>query len=158
MSTKKTYESGENGPTQASFSIPTVGDIDRDNFQEKFEQVNEFDYRKIAEYELFMEEKVLVEIPKSTNPNDDPYIPLGVNGVIQPVLRGVQQWIKRKYLEVLVRAQPKTYQTVEEFDHTTGYKTVRLTSTQGEKYPYRVLDDRNPKGMPWLRQILSEQN
>jgi hypothetical protein len=157
MSTRKTYESDGNTKSQ-SFELPTTGDVSSENFQTHFEMVDEFDYRKVAEMEKFMNERVLVEIPSTTNKNEDQYIQLGVNGVNQPLLRGKPQWIKRKYLEVLLRSQPMTLETIEEFDPRTGNKVVRLIKTTGEKYSYRVLEDKNPNGEAWRRQILAEAN
>lgn len=156
MTAKKVYESGENAARSQSFQIPTTGSIDAADFKDDFEQVNEFDYRKMADLEKFMNEPVLVEIPASNNKNDDPFIQLGVNGTNQAMLRGKPQWIKRKYLEVLLRANPTTLETVEEFDPRTGNKTVRLIKTTGEKYPYRIHEDHNPLGRPWMSQLLAE--
>lgn len=155
MARPRQYEStGET--VSKSYELPTSGDIDGEDFHENFEQQNIFDYRKMVDLEKFMQEKVLVEIPRSSNPNDDPYIPLGVNGITQPLLRGKAQWIKRKFLEVLIRSQPTTLETIEEIDQRTGNKMVRLIKTTGEKYPYRILQENNPEGQRWLQQILSE--
>lgn len=157
MATRKTYESDGNQKSQ-SFELPVTGDVNSEDFRNHFELVDEFDYRRIAEMEKFMNELVFVEIPATNNKNDDPYIQLGVNGVNQPLLRGKPQWIKRKFLEVLLRSQPMTLETVEEFDPQTGNKVVRLTKTTGEKYPYRVHKDMNPDGQAWMRQVLAEAN
>lgn len=152
---KKPYEStGEK--VSKEYELPTIGDVSSEDFQGDIEQQNIFDYRQIVDLEKFMQEPVLVEIPRSSNPNDDPYIQLGVNGIIQPLLRGKKQWIKRKFLEILVRSMPTTLETIEEMDHRTGNKIVRLIKTAGEKYPYRVLEDNNANGRRWLNQILFE--
>jgi len=155
--TPKTYESDGNAKS-AEYNIPTTGDIDPADFKPRFELVDEFNYRDMAELDKFMEEPVLVEIPQSNNKNDDPFIQLGVNGINQALLRGKPQWIKRKYLEVLLRSMPTTLETVEYFDQQTGNKAVKLIKTTGEKYPYRIHEDKNPLGRPWVRQILAEAN
>lgn len=156
MASKPIESTGDK--SQQDYIIPTLGDIDPEAFHDRLETVHEFNLGSLAEAEKFYDEPVLVEIPKSSNPNEDIYIQLGVNGTIQPLLRGQAQWIKRRFLEVLVRAQPTTLETVEEIDPRTGNKAVRLVKTTGEKYPYRILQDNNPRGYAWLQNLKRQQS
>ena len=158
MATNKVFESGENPARSKDYNIPTTGGLDPESFRDNLEVANEFDYRKMVDLELFMNEMVLVEIPKSNNKNDDPFIFLGVNGTNQSMLRGKPQWIRRKYLETLLRSMPSTFETIEYFNQSTGNKAVNLVKTTGEKYQYRIHEDKNPIGRQWVRQVLSEPN
>lgn len=62
---------------------------------------------------------------------------------------------RRKFVEVLARAKPDSVQTsVVERDNADPENVLqRFTSV---KYPFSVLEDRDPKGADWLNRIIQE--
>ncbi len=108
-----------------------------------------------AELAAFMEELVVIQVPKSHDPNSSPFITLNVNGMNQIIFRGQRPVaIKRKYLEVLARMQETRYEQewVENNTRIITHESIAMV------YPFNVLLDRNPKGAPWLQGILNEAN
>src|SRR5512147_2256507 len=67
------------------------------------------DFGKLAADEAFMNEHVTIMIHPTTDENQPNHVILNVNGVNQPVVRGVQTVVKRKYLEVLARMKETKY-------------------------------------------------
>jgi hypothetical protein len=113
------------------------------------------DLKQLARDAAFMEEEVVIEIVSATTENDPPCVVLNVNGVNQPVWRGVPSPIKRKYLEVLARMKETRYSQL-----ATNYINPEVSNAlqprTGIVYPFQVISDKNPKGAPWLRRILAE--
>lgn len=156
MADKKPLESQEQDQGKLdSFEMPTSGAIDRSEFRDEIEVVNEFAFTERAEQDKFMHELVLVEVMPTTDKNAEFIIPLNVNGVVQNMIRGQHQWIKRKYLEVLARAKTVNVST-QEYVNVQSEKGTRIVRNAAVHYPFRVIEDKNPKGYPWLQQILSE--
>lgn len=106
------------------------------------------------EYELFLQELVLVRLQDTTDETQIP-VPQVVNGgQIQFFVRGREQWVKRLALEPLARAKKTTYsqKKVRLEDGTESYIMVPHTALM---YPFVVLED-TPKGKNWLKGILAE--
>lgn len=115
----------------------------------------------------FMEEPVKINISKSHEKRAPNVVQCFVNG------KGAEQlvngkwaqcgWLpvgkpvitKRKYVEVLARARQETISTrvVEhkEFEENLADRDA------GVKYPFSVMEDRNPRGTDWLSTILQER-
>lgn len=107
-----------------------------------------------AELEAFMSEPVKIVIAESAEENDPPMVQVGVNGVTQFIVRGMEQTVKRKYVERLARAKRTDYdQTI---DDRLGEAMNRLRRRNALRFPFTVLEDRNPRGQAWLRGVLAE--
>lgn len=111
--------------------------------------------KKIVDEEAFMNEVVWVYVHPSTNANDPPHFILSVNGTNQPVFRGEKTPMKRKYLEVLARMKETRY-TQPSRDMMNPEVGNQLLPATGVCYPFQILEDKNPRGFPWLQAILSE--
>jgi len=105
----------------------------------------------------FMEEPVDIVVSEDTNPNAENPVQVSVNGVNQFFMRGQVQTVKRKFVEVLARAK-RTAITTPEVNDANGARTMRISQNSSLRYPFQVMHDPNPKGMPWLRGVLSEAN
>lgn len=112
----------------------------------------------------FMEEFVLIEIAEGQDQNNpEPHVFLCVNGEgagpgnIPYAPRGRPISIKRKFVEVLARARPASYGNIEKTDPNTGERTFEYPKKTALKYPFTVIEDKNPMGSKWLRQILAER-
>lgn len=103
----------------------------------------------------FMEEHVLVEVQETTDENAEPMPAVYVNGKAQYFPRGVEVKCRRKYLEGLVRAKPISIMTKVE-ERNSENPTNRILKRAALKYPFRVVEDSNPRGAAWLRALLLE--
>lgn len=106
----------------------------------------------------FMEEDVRVLISEADGKNPEKYIYLAVNGRgagpngIPWVPRGVEVTIKRKFLNVLAGARQVKYTNYEE-TNTEGVRESKQRATANDRYPFSVVEDLNPRGIEWLRQL-----
>lgn len=128
----------------------TIGEIGRGDVDE-IETVVSMD---AAAMEAFMNEILTVVVMSSADENDTDMVPVGVNGVMQYFKRDTYQDVKRKYVEVLARRKRTDFTQI--LDHTMGEKMNILSRRHALKYPFQVINDPNPKGHAWLKQILSE--
>lgn len=135
----------------ASFNIDEIGDgplnvevVDRVLGKDKFEE------------EAFMNEKVTIMLADSTDPNDTELVQIGVNGRNQFFRRGFPQTVRRCYVERLARMKRTSYsQDLDERKGESVYNTMR--PHHALKYPFTVVEDQNPKGAAWLRNLLAER-
>jgi hypothetical protein len=101
----------------------------------------------------FNEEPVKVIVHESTDENAEPLVDVYCNGTPQRFLRGQEQTVKRKFVEILARARQTSIKTTVA---TNGDETVnRINRHTAVRYPFSVLEDRNPKGGAWLKQVLA---
>jgi hypothetical protein len=106
----------------------------------------------------FMEEPVKVIISDDSGKNPEKYIYLAVNGRgagpngIPWVPRGVEITVKRKFLNVLAGARQVKYTNYEEVN-SEGERQSKQRATANDRYPFSVVEDLNPRGIDWLRQL-----
>lgn len=151
--------------------IPASGDVE--NLRAKAatelnEQVvePEFDVAGVsakAEKLAFLCEKVTVMLAEESDPNNpEPLVFLSVNGRgPMPggspwVPRGVPVVMERYYVEGLARAKPISVQTVDALD-ADNFKTKKIRRTSALRYPFTVIEDRNPRGSAWVRNLLARR-
>jgi hypothetical protein len=104
--------------------------------------------------EAFMNEVVTVVVAESNNEEDLPVVVVGVNGINQPIVRGIPTPVKRKYVEALARAKETKYrQTLSDPSDPGSIVQVPKTALA---YPFHVEQDANPNGRAWLRNILQQ--
>ena len=107
-----------------------------------------------AELETFMNQLLTVYIHPSSNKEDNPVLVPSVNGKTQPIIRGQNSKVKRKYVEVLARNRHTGYEQ-ETPDATKPHKYV-MTPCMVVKDPFTVRHDPHPRGSDWLYNILME--
>lgn len=112
------------------------------------------DFGKLAADESFMNEVVTVLVHGTTNENEAPHFILNCNGVNQPVLRGMPTKMKRKYLEILARMKETKYTQVT--PNPAAPDVSEMRARHGLAYPFELVEDPNPKGREWLRNVLAE--
>ena len=115
-----------------------------------FEAVDTVSDEKLALL-AFMEEEVTVIVHESTNPTDDPIPEVWNDGIVQRFIRGKEQVVKRKYIEVLARAKVTRY-TQEELPNRGGYRNIPHTAL---RYPFTIVED-SEKGKAWVKRVLAE--
>jgi hypothetical protein len=77
-----------------------------------------------------------------------------VNGVNQPIVRGQEQKIKRKYVEALARSRLTVYDQLVQ--NPSKPENIQMVPRTVLTYPFAVVNDPHPNGKPWLDQILAQ--
>lgn len=134
--------------------IPSTGNLVRPDEPE----IHVPDGPTINEYAkqlAFMEELVTVLVHESQQENDIPLVDVYVNGVAQFFPRGEPVTCKRKYVEGLARAKPVAIST-EVRERNSENPTNVVHRRQSLRYPFSVIEDKNPNGSAWLRKVLAE--
>jgi hypothetical protein len=113
-----------------------------------------------AEALRFCEDILTINIHESSDQDaPETHVFLSVNGRgagpngIPWVPRGQNVKVARKYVEVLARARPSKYGSVEKIN-SIGEREVVYPRTSSLRYPFSVIEDPNPKGAAWLTTIL----
>ncbi len=135
--------------------IPMTGDIGR--IIRTDHQIDVVDGPSLGDYaaELaFNEEVVEIMVHETTDKNAAMLVDVYCNGVPQRFIRGVPQKVKRKFVEVLARAKQTRIKT--EIEMRNNEPVNRIVRTTGLRYPFRIENDRNPKGADWLKRILQQ--
>lgn len=135
---------------EETLSIDSIGTGVKDN--EVIDKVVAGD--NIA-FEAFMHEPVTIMIHESTDENDVDLVQVWVNGAPSFFQRGQPTIAKRYVVERLARAKRTGYS--QNLDERLGEAMNNLKPRHALKYPFSVIEDRNPKGGAWLRQILAER-
>ncbi len=115
---------------------------------------NDF-FTDVVELEAFMEEKLVIEVHPSNVEGDLDVITPNVNGINQPIIRGVPSVVKRKYVEALSRSRLTNYNQKTEAA-ALDIDNLALHQNTVMAYPFTVLEDKNPKGRPWLQALRNE--
>lgn len=132
------------GPARQALDAPTaVQAVERPVSKEKLELL------------AFNEEVIKILVHDSTNPTDEQLVEVWNDGVPQRFQRGVEQDVKRKYVEVLARCK-RTTRANEKFKDGNGDDAYRYPGHTALRYPFSVIHDPNPRGRDWLRVLLSE--
>lgn len=104
----------------------------------------------------FMEEPVTVVVHKTADKVADPVVEVWNGGVRQMFIRGHKQVVKRKFVEVLARARDLKYEQEVHVDKSTGDAVNRMIPVEGLKYPFDIVEDKNPEGRAWIQSLLQE--
>lgn len=133
-----------------------VGTLDEIGAKEGIERVTENDFAKAAELEAFMNEMLTVVVHPAAAAEEGALeiILPNVNGLNQPIIRGKEQNIKRKYVEVLARCRTTKY--VQKVPDLTRPENVQMEEKTALTYPFVVIKDPNPNGREWLKAILAQ--
>lgn len=135
----------------------TEGALAIDVQEQEIELVNpgtEVDLHAMAADEQFMNELVTIHVHPVTDENAPPYVILNCNGTNQPVARGVDQAIKRKFVEILARMKETKYTQVQ--NNPNDPSDISMRGRSGLCYPFEVVQDNNRRGRAWLTKIMAE--
>jgi len=146
-----------NTNTTQEIEIPMTEEIYRGDemFNDKFEVVQEAEFKDFHETEKFMKDILTVELPISDSKQSQ-FVQVYVQGVPQLFQRGAKQKVKRMFVEALARARPYTIQTPEYID-ANGDKATKIVKTWSLADAFHVLHDpAGDKGFRWLENILMQ--
>lgn len=152
-------DAGDTYETTKSFDLPSTGDIVHAPNEEIItgeaaKAAGDLDYQAQL---AFMEEKVVVSVLETVDPNAEPMPAVYVNGVPQFFPRGVAVTCKRKFIEGLVRAKPEAI-AVNVTERNSENPVNRINRSSAEKYPFQILRDDNPRGAAWLHALRTEDH
>lgn len=112
-----------------------------------------YDERKMAMLQ-FMEEKVGIIVHDSTDKLAQPIPEVWNGGRVQRFIRGQEQFVKRKFVEVMARARRTVY-VQERYRDADGNDAIRHVPHTSSMYPFSVTQD-TPDGRLWLEKIRQE--
>lgn len=127
------------------------------------EQIRSVDATYLADLAM-MEEPVTIRLEPSSDKNAATVFPIWVNGKMAEVFQngrwaeigylpvGMPLTVKRKVLEVIIRAKTDTVHTkVTGMDQDQPRNTVdRFTSPV---HSFSIIEDRNPRGAAWVSEL-----
>ncbi len=145
---RKMVESGDDPTYGNGLHISEIGDPG------PIERVSENDFVDKAQFEAFANEPVKIMVQLTNDSESLDIITPSVNGQNQPIIRGVEIWVKRKYVEALARCKVTTYKQVE---NPLDRSDTKMMDATVPGYNFTVTEDRNPIGAHWLKAILAEQ-
>ena len=129
----------------------TIGEIGRGDVDE-IETVVDM---KKADMLAFMEEPVTIVVMSSGDVNEVDLVQVAVNGTTQFIKRDEPITVKRKYVERLARCKKTDFR--QALDDSQGEVSFNILSRHHSlRFPFSVIQDQNPKGPGWLKQILTE--
>jgi hypothetical protein len=136
--------------------MPTDGDLDK--MRRPDQRVEGVDIDVIRDMDhaaqlAFLEEYVVINIHDTNEKGAENPVPLWVNGRSVAIPRGADMAVKRKYVELLLRAKPEAINTRITRD---GEPRNHIDKSRQLKYPFSIVLDRNPRGPAWARKIRSE--
>jgi len=139
----------ENLPKGKSIPLSEVGSGD------PIEQVSENDFVKSVELESFMNEILTIIVhPTAEDGALDVVVPM-VNGMNQPIVRGAESKVRRKYVEALARCRTTKY--VQQVMDPARPENIQMTDRTAVSYPFSIIHDPNPIGRQWIESIMSER-
>jgi len=137
----------ENLPKGKSIPLSEIGET------EPIEKVAEDNFVKAAELEAFMNDSLTIVVHPTTEDGSLDVLTPTVNGLNQPIIRGVQSKIKRKYIEALARCRTTKY--VQQVMDPSRPENIQMTERTAITYPFSVIHDPSPVGRQWLESILA---
>jgi len=119
------------------------------------EPIAEKDFVKAAELEKFMHDMVTIVVAVGRDPSDNPVVVPSVNGVNQPIIRGVPVTVKRKYLEALARCTVTKYK--QEEPNPQNPDQLNMSAFASAETPFTVIDaPAGSVGIEWITAIMKQ--
>ena len=146
------FDSRDVAPSESVIEMPVEGSVTREDLLDS----NIKDVRrdkKTLDAVAFMEEPVKIMVHESTDENAQPVVDVYCNGIPQRFVRGMEQVVKRKFVQILINARTTTVRTRTGVEG--GNVVNQLTRHTAVRYPFSVIEDRNPRGGAWLREALA---
>ena len=109
-----------------------------------------------ADIENFMEDELLVMLTSTGADGEAPFVHVGVNGVTKLLPREQPIMLKRKFVEVLARAQPMNVSTDSGESPGDQITFNNVNRSLSSLCSFSVLEDKNPRGREWLTRVMRE--
>lgn len=148
MSKKTTDATNDDLPKGKTLGINEIGTAD------SIDPVSEADFVSEVEKNKFMNDPIRILVHESQVDGELDIICVTVNQLNQPIRRGEETIVKRKYVEALARA--KTTRWAQQMDPLERER-IKMVEKTTLSYPFSVLEDPHPNGRHWLKAILAER-
>lgn len=148
---KTEIDSRDTPEAVSTIELPMEGSVTRETLMD----TSVTDVRRDKNYLdalAFMEEPVKVMVHESTDENAQLIVDLYCNGIPQRLVRGMEHVVKRKFIQVLC-AKTTNVRTITGIEN--GQVVNMLSQHTGLRYPFSIIEDRNPRGAAWLREALA---
>lgn len=106
--------------------------------------------------EKFMEELVHVRIQETSEEQADIGFVISVNNKQCVFRRGEEKIVPRYFVEGLARAKRTGFKNVLKVDPMTGEQEYVYPAHTGLRYPFEIIEDKNPNGREWLKAVLRQ--
>lgn len=116
------------------------------------EEIEVFSNMDSAELEAFMQEPVTIYAHPPRNDGELDSCTPNVNGINQPIIRGQEITIKRKYVEALARGHQSKY--AQQVPDPRQPEHIQMVERKVSSIPFDVRRD-TPRGKAWLREIFA---
>lgn len=103
-----------------------------------------------VELEAFMHEEVMIYVHPAREKGSLEIICPSCNGINQPIVRGVNSKLKRKYVEALARSHSITYQ--QRTLDPSKPESIQMVETKMPDYPFDLIQD-SQKGRDWFKRL-----
>jgi len=121
---------------------------------EPIEVVSEKHFVQAAALEKFMNDIITIVVHQSSEDGSLDFAPVQVNGLNQPMLRGAESKVKRKYVEALARTRTTKY--VQQVIDPTRPENIQMRELCTLSYPFAVIHDpAGDVGRRWLEEIVN---
>lgn len=150
---RRTNTNEEKVGQQITHELPASGPVGE--LTDTIETVDTPRWEEKAKNLAFMNEMVTVQIHDTGSINEEQFVEVRNDGKPQFIERGKPQTIRRMFVEVLARAKKEGISTPEYTD-ATGARATKIIRSPSLRYPFSVVEDRNPEGRTWLTRILAE--
>jgi hypothetical protein len=141
------HEAGSVG-SESAFALSEIGQ------GKGVEVVAESDFVKKLEQDVFFNEPVKIHVHQDPTQGAYDVITVTVGGINQPIIRGKDQVVKRKYVAALARSRITGYE--QRTPNPSQPENIQLVPKAVLSYPFSVMEDRNPRGRAWLDALLSQ--
>lgn len=131
-----------------------IGEIGR---TAPIERVSENDFAKDMDLEAFMHQELTIVMASGSGKDEwaNPVEVPSVNTVNQPIIRGAECRVKRKYVEALARCRYTDYE--QNVHDSSKPENIQMEPVTSLCYPFTVIEDPHPNGREWLKAILAEK-
>lgn len=106
----------------------------------------------------FMNQYVTIRVDPPRDQNDYSIFPVSVNTRFQPIIKGADQRVRRKYVEVLFRCRNTDYyQPKSDKGFLVNVDTInQLVPTNKLVCPFMIIEDKDPRGKAWSDHLRNE--
>jgi len=113
-------------------------------------EIETFESMDSTELEKFMNETVVIYVHPTRESGALDVITPNCNGINQPIIRGVETPVKRKYVEPLARCHTVKYE--QRVQNPSQPENIQMIEKKVPDYPFDVINDTR-KGKDWLKSI-----
>ncbi len=103
----------------------------------------------------FMEEPMTILLHENADPNAEDPVTVGNNGKFVAFFRGKPTLTKRKFVSGLI-VKVNTITTDEGIIPGTIERVGLIRTHSAHKYPFQIIEDKNPRGSEWVSKRFAE--